>query len=286
LEGLRCDGQQHGGCQASCLLFWKEAWLKKVSSSNARLSYSNRILGIFFPRWRLYKNKRHDCTEETLFAKAARHGDNQSGEITYMCQATELLRATKRMVWWDIRQYWRDIVGGNVSVSHALGQFSFTVLRKLIGIGYGYRALMGTYAKIQHRRGYTTSWPYRRGECTKTPSCELGLKPGELVEVKSHEEILATLNRQNKNRGLYFGAAMVPYCGKRHRVLKKVNRIINEGTGKMIELPNDCVILDGVVCTSEFSKGRVFCPRAVYSYWREIWLKRIEDESQNTESNT
>jgi hypothetical protein len=145
---------------------------------------------------------------------------------------------------------------------------------------------MGTYAKIQHRRGYTTSWPYRRGECTKTPSCELGLKPGELVEVKSHEEILATLNRQNKNRGLYFGAAMVPYCGKRHRVLKKVNRIINEGTGKMIELPNDCVILDGVVCTSEFSKGRVFCPRAVYSYWREIWLKRIEDESQNTESNT
>src|ERR1700752_2160844 len=27
----RCDGQAHGGCQASCLLFWKEAWLKPVS---------------------------------------------------------------------------------------------------------------------------------------------------------------------------------------------------------------------------------------------------------------
>src|SRR6185503_9144504 len=26
LEGLRCSGEAHGGCQAACLLFWKEAW--------------------------------------------------------------------------------------------------------------------------------------------------------------------------------------------------------------------------------------------------------------------
>ena len=30
LEGSRCDGRAHGGCEAACLLFWKEAWLKKV----------------------------------------------------------------------------------------------------------------------------------------------------------------------------------------------------------------------------------------------------------------
>ena len=24
----RCDGEAHGGCQATCLIFWKEAWLK------------------------------------------------------------------------------------------------------------------------------------------------------------------------------------------------------------------------------------------------------------------
>src|SRR5262247_2520271 len=28
----RCDGQAHGGCQAGCLIFWKEAWLKKVGA--------------------------------------------------------------------------------------------------------------------------------------------------------------------------------------------------------------------------------------------------------------
>ena len=27
---LRCDGQAYGGCQAGCLIFWKNAWLKPV----------------------------------------------------------------------------------------------------------------------------------------------------------------------------------------------------------------------------------------------------------------
>ena len=30
LEGLRCDGTGHDGCQAGCLIFWKEAWLKRA----------------------------------------------------------------------------------------------------------------------------------------------------------------------------------------------------------------------------------------------------------------
>ena len=29
---LRCDGSAYGGCQAACLIFWKEAWLKPVST--------------------------------------------------------------------------------------------------------------------------------------------------------------------------------------------------------------------------------------------------------------
>ena len=28
---LRCDGQAYGGCQAACLIFWKEQWLKPVN---------------------------------------------------------------------------------------------------------------------------------------------------------------------------------------------------------------------------------------------------------------
>ena len=32
LEGARCDGQAHGGCQAGCLIYWKEGWLRRPSS--------------------------------------------------------------------------------------------------------------------------------------------------------------------------------------------------------------------------------------------------------------
>src|ERR1700757_665267 len=32
---LRCDGSAHGGCQAACLLFWKEAWLRPVAPASS-----------------------------------------------------------------------------------------------------------------------------------------------------------------------------------------------------------------------------------------------------------
>src|SRR5262245_6257937 len=35
LEGLRCDGSAHGGCEADCNLFWKDAWLAPVDGGKA-----------------------------------------------------------------------------------------------------------------------------------------------------------------------------------------------------------------------------------------------------------
>ena len=35
LEGFRCNGAAHGGCEAKCLVFWKEAWLKRADGDNA-----------------------------------------------------------------------------------------------------------------------------------------------------------------------------------------------------------------------------------------------------------
>ena len=78
-------------------------------------------------------------------------------------------------------------------------------------------------------------------------------------------------------RGLYFDAEMVPYCGRTFRVLKRVKRILNEKTGRMTEFKNPCIILEGVVCESRYSQCRLFCPRSIYSYWREIWLERVSE---------
>jgi hypothetical protein len=38
------------------------------------------------------------------------------------------------------------------------------------------------------------------------------------------------------------------------------------------------VILEGVWCRSRYSNHRMFCPRSIYSWWREEWLERIEEQ--------
>ena len=119
-----------------------------------------------------------------------------------------------------------------------------------------------------------------------TPAESLNLRPGELVRIKSHEEILQTLNTKSNNRGLYWDAEMVPYCGKTYPVLKRVTKIIDEKSGRIQELKNPCIILDSVVCQSRYSACRMFCPRSIYSYWREIWLERVESQDSNFGSAT
>jgi hypothetical protein len=103
----------------------------------------------------------------------------------------------------------------------------------------------------------------------------LNLQPGELVQIKTHDEILETLDKRNKNRGLFFDVEMAPFCNGEFRVLQRVDRIISEKTGKMTTLPGGCVMLEGVICKAMYSDRRIACPRSIYSYWREIWLKRV-----------
>ena len=122
-------------------------------------------------------------------------------------------------------------------------------------------------------------YPHRSGRVPpgeRTPTTTLDLQPGEIVRAKSYADILATCDRSNKNRGMRFDAEMVPYCGGTYRVLKRVTRIVDEMTGRMEILRNACIVLDGVVCRARYSECRLFCPRSIYPYWREVWLERIQ----------
>jgi hypothetical protein len=111
---------------------------------------------------------------------------------------------------------------------------------------------------------------------TPTPTAKLDLRPGELVQVRSREEIMSTLNEGgNRNRGLSFDVEMVPYCGQTMRVLRRVEHIVDEKTGRLIRLPNACIVLEGATCSGCFSRNRLFCPRSIYPYWHEVWLKRV-----------
>ena len=105
-----------------------------------------------------------------------------------------------------------------------------------------------------------------------------GLLPGDLVQVRSRSEVAETLDAHGKNRGLWFDREMLPYCGTTVRVLDRVERFIDETTGRVVELKSDCYILDGVTCSGDLSAGRRFCVRAIYPWWRECWLRRVDED--------
>jgi len=239
LDDLRCDGSAHGGCQAECRLFWKETWLKPVESS----------MPVAVPPV--------DAEAYEKLRKLA--GANGRRRDLYSCQATELLRATERLRTFDPRPYLREYTSGNVP----LGTFVKVAARA---------AVEQPLVKLKLLGG-----PPLHGESAASPKHPtLGLTPGEWVQVKSPEEIEATLNHDGKHRGLYFDREMLPFCGKTYRVKKRVTRIIDDHTGAMIEMKSDCVTLENVVCSGEHSFSRYFCPRAILPYWRECWLKRVD----------
>ena len=99
----------------------------------------------------------------------------------------------------------------------------------------------------------------------------MALQPGELVEVRSVEEILATLDRHRRHKGLLWMTGMRKYCGGQYRVYKRVERIALESNGELRNM-KDTVLLEGVLCD-----GREFggCDRCCFHFWREAWLKRI-----------
>jgi hypothetical protein len=43
----------------------------------------------------------------------------------------------------------------------------------------------------------------------------------------------------------------------------------------MREMKTPAVILENVVCQACYSRDRIGCPRGIYSWWREIWLERV-----------
>jgi hypothetical protein len=275
LEGARCTGAAHGGCQALCLLFWKEAWLKRVEGGR---TYSGDAPALGQPK----SSNSPQCDRACLQTLTQRRDPSNGSDAFYRCQATDLLKASEPLPWWDVRQYARDVISGNIGVVDLVKAALFRIFQKTLRIT-AYSAQIRAYNCFQSWRG-GTPYPYFWGTLDKTPSETLGLKPGDLVQVKSYEEILTTLSTRNRNLGLRFDAEMVPYCGSVRRVRARVERIIDERTGKMITFPKDCLILDGVICRAQYSERRLFCPRSIYPYWREIWLKRVGENPQAGES--
>lgn len=229
LDGLRCSGVDHDGCQKACMIFWREAWLRKVEDTTPPPHVDSD-------------------DSERLRARLK----TSSGPQIYFCQASQLLNVTNPLSRWGrFGKSFTEVRVGNCTawqMAQRIGIWLFWRIRRLF---------FGVYA---------------RGRNRTTPMESLNLQPGELVQIKSLESIVETLDEVAHNRGLYFTPDMRLLCGRQQRVERRLDKIIMDGTGEMRRLRNT-VYLEGSHCgCSHAAFGG--CPRGEFSYWREIWLRR------------
>jgi len=113
-------------------------------------------------------------------------------------------------------------------------------------------------------------WGFVKGRVVgTTPTERLNLQPGEMVRIKTKEQIEATLNKDRLNRGMGFEEEMARLCGQTARVAARVTKCIDEETGKLLTMKTPCIMLEDIVCSGA---NHASCPRQFIPFWREIWL--------------
>lgn len=99
----------------------------------------------------------------------------------------------------------------------------------------------------------------------------LSLRPGEMVEVKSLPEILATLDDRGTLDGLPFMPEMSASCGKRVRVFRRVDKL-NDWVGHSgLRRVRETVLLERLRCDGAHHGG---CQANCHLRWKEAWLRR------------
>jgi hypothetical protein len=123
LAGATCDGLAHESCKKTCLLLWKDVWLKRISGGRPE-----------------------DVGENPPTT------DSQSlTKETFQCQVSGLKNATSALPFWDARQYVWDIKSGAFSPSERL-----RIL--LTSISIDFRKLLGSKV-IRHDHGHLRRTP-------------------------------------------------------------------------------------------------------------------------------
>ncbi len=100
------------------------------------------------------------------------------------------------------------------------------------------------------------------------------LRKGDVVEVRSAAEILATLDDRGERDALPFMPEMVAMCGRRFTVAARTERICDTvtGSGRPASM-EDTVVLDGAICDGSGHGG---CAAACLVYWKEDWLRKVD----------
>src|SRR5260370_4903654 len=144
LDGLRCSGADHDGCQKACMIFWREAWLRKVEDAAVQ---GDVDLG----------------GREQLRARLK----TSTGPKTYFCQASELWKAADLLARWErFARCFADIRAGNCNVfemAQRVGIWLFWRIRRLF---------LGAYARGNNKTTPVESLNLQAGELVEVRPIE------------------------------------------------------------------------------------------------------------------
>jgi hypothetical protein len=134
-----------------------------------------------------------------------------------------------------------------------------------------------TYIKNMLKKLYYKSVPFRRDssrqDVAKTFTPVSSLKKGDLVMVRSIDEIKSTLDPFNELKGCAFLQEMNKYCGTEQRVFKSMERFMDERDYK-VKKTRGLILLENNFCSGTPVFGK--CDRSCFLFWREEWLEKIE----------
>jgi hypothetical protein len=142
LDGLRCSGVDHDGCQKACMIFWREAWLRKVEDATSQPSVDSED-----------------------GARLRARLKTSTGPQTYFCQASELLKTTDPLSQWGrFGKCFTEVRVGNCTVwqmAQRIGIWLFWKIR---------RVFLGVYARGKNKTTPVESLNLQPGELVEVKS--------------------------------------------------------------------------------------------------------------------
>jgi len=97
---------------------------------------------------------------------------------------------------------------------------------------------------------------------------------GDVVRVRSKENISKTLDTIDKLDGCLFMEQMWEYCDSKFKVIKVVNNFFDEHKYKMFKTLSPLYILDGLICDGNVDTFDHRCDHSCYFLWHEKWLEK------------
>jgi len=123
LEGVRCSGDAHDFCPKRCMVFWRDAWLRKVQTDEvpSKIDSDGR-------------------TQLNTHLKTMSDTDN------YFCQASQILNVTRPLRRWErLVKCLSEVRTGNCTTLQMIGRVATWMFWKIR------RLLVGKYARGTNR---------------------------------------------------------------------------------------------------------------------------------------